>query len=214
MPGVVPLDAAAARGREVYVGEGCSYCHTQQVRPLAQDRVWGRPSRAGDYAYSTPQLLGSERTGPDLSNIGARQPSDGLAVDSSLRAARARARSIMPAYPWLFVAKDHADPGDVVVSVPPEYAPPGKVVVATRDEQDLVAYLTSLKQPALRRVAGAVNGMQMAPPPGGDSLGTIVVIVGAIATLLRVRRWRSARRCGPAKTAPDHPKNLIFRDDR
>ena len=36
-PGVVPLDAAAARGRDVYVGEGCSYCHTQQVRPLAQD---------------------------------------------------------------------------------------------------------------------------------------------------------------------------------
>ena len=35
--GVVPLDAAQARGRAVYVGEGCSYCHTQFVRPLAQD---------------------------------------------------------------------------------------------------------------------------------------------------------------------------------
>jgi len=148
-PGVVPLDAAAARGRDVYVGEGCSYCHTQQVRPLAQDRVWGRPSMGGDYAYSTPQLLGSERTGPDLTNIGARQPSD---VWQSIHLYEPRAlvhASIMPAYPWMFVAKDHAGPGDVVVNVPPEYAPQGKVIVATREEQDLVAYLKSLKQPAL-----------------------------------------------------------------
>lgn len=148
-PGIVPLDAAAARGREVYVGEGCSYCHTQQVRPLAQDRVWGRPSRAGDYAYSTPQLLGSERTGPDLTNIGARQPSD---VWNSIHLYEPRAlvhASIMPAYPWMFVAKDKAASGDVIVNVPPEYAPQGKVIVATREEQDLVAYLKSLKQPPL-----------------------------------------------------------------
>ncbi len=148
-PGVMPLGAAAARGREVYVGEGCSYCHTQQVRPLAQDRVWGRASVAGDYAYATPQLLGTERTGPDLSNIGARQPSD---VWQSIHLYEPRAlvhASIMPAYAWMFIAKDHAQPGDVVVSVPPEYAPPGKVIVTTREEQDLVAYLKSFKQPAL-----------------------------------------------------------------
>ena len=148
-PGVVPLDAVAARGRAVYVSEGCSYCHTQQVRPLAQDRVWGRASAAGDYAYSTPQLLGSERTGPDLSNIGARQPSG---VWHSIHFYEPRAlvhASIMPAYPWMFVVKDRADPGDVVVNVPPEYAPKDKVIVATRDEQDLVAYLKSLKQPPL-----------------------------------------------------------------
>jgi cytochrome c oxidase cbb3-type subunit II len=148
-PGIAPLNAAQARGRDVYVGEGCSYCHTQFVRPLAQDRVWGRASVAGDYAYSTPQLLGTERTGPDLSNIGARQPSN---VWQSIHLYEPRALvngSIMPAYPWLFVLKDKADPGDVVVNVPPAYAPPGKVVVATVDEQDLVAYLTSLKQTAL-----------------------------------------------------------------
>ena len=148
-PGFVPLSAAAARGRDAYVAEGCSYCHTQQVRPLAQDRVWGRASVASDYAYSTPELLGTERTGPDLSNVGVRQPSE---VWQSIHLYEPRAlvnASIMPAYPWLFVAKDHATPGDVVVSVPPEYAPKGKVIVTTREEQDLVAYLESLKQPAL-----------------------------------------------------------------
>jgi cytochrome c oxidase cbb3-type subunit 2 len=145
-PGVVPLDAAAARGRAIYVGEGCSYCHTQQVRPLAQDRVWGRPSVAGDFAYATPQLLGSERTGPDLTNIGTRQPS---AVWQSIHLFEPRAlvhASIMPAYPWLFVAKDRAAPGDDVVPVPPGYAPAGKVIVTTPAERDLVAYLASLRQ--------------------------------------------------------------------
>jgi cytochrome c oxidase cbb3-type subunit 2 len=119
------------------------------VRPLAQDRVWGRASVAVDYAYATPELLGTERTGPDLSNVGARQPSD---VWQSIHLYEPRAlvhASIMPAYPWMFVAKDRAEPGDVVVDVPPEYAPKGKVIVATREEQDLVAYLKSLKQPPL-----------------------------------------------------------------
>ena len=58
-----------------------------------------------------------------------------------------------------------------------------------------------------------MNGMQMAPPPGGDVLGTIVVIVGALVTLLafglavRATFW-------PGETAPDHPKNIILAEDR
>jgi cytochrome c oxidase cbb3-type subunit II len=43
-PGVSPLTSLQAEGREVYVANGCSYCHTQQVRPLQQDKVFGRPS--------------------------------------------------------------------------------------------------------------------------------------------------------------------------
>ena len=151
-PGVTPLSEAAARGRDVYVGEGCSYCHTQQVRPLAQDRVWGRPSTRGDYAFSTPQLLGTERTGPDLSNIGARQPS---AVWQLIHLYQPRSvvhASIMPAYPWLFAVKSAAAPGDVTVAVPPGYAPAG-VVVATQRAQDLTAYLAALKQAPLPTAA-------------------------------------------------------------
>lgn len=147
--GVMPLTAQQAAGREVYVGEGCSYCHTQQVRPLAQDAVWGRPSTAGDFVYATPQLLGTERTGPDLTNVGSRQPSD---VWNLIHLYQPRAlvhASIMPDYPWLFIVKDHAAPGDVTVAVPPGYAPAGKTIVATQPALDLVAYLKSLKQPAL-----------------------------------------------------------------
>ena len=72
-------------GLQVYLSEGCVYCHTQQVRPLTQDAErYGRASAPGDYARlaprdlwrQTPSVLGTERTGPDLSNVGERQPSD------------------------------------------------------------------------------------------------------------------------------------------
>jgi cytochrome c oxidase cbb3-type subunit 2 len=148
-PGLSPLSGAAARGREIFVGEGCSYCHTQQVRPLAQDLVFGRPSTRGDYAFATPELLGTERTGPDLTNVGARQPS---AVWNYIHLYEPRSvvsASIMPAYPWFFITKPHAEQGDVTVPVPPGYAPANAVVVAGPNAMDLVAYLLSLKQPRL-----------------------------------------------------------------
>jgi cytochrome c oxidase cbb3-type subunit 2 len=147
--GIKPLSAQAQRGREVYVAEGCAYCHTQQIRPLKQDLVFGRPSTAGDYAYSTPQLLGSERNGPDLSNVASLQPSDVWNLIHLYQPRSLVSQSIMPPYPWLFRVKPRADRADVVVRVPAAYAPKGGVLVATQEAQDLIAYLKSLKQPPL-----------------------------------------------------------------
>lgn len=147
--GLQPLSAQEDRGRQIYVAEGCSYCHTQQVRPLKQDLVFGRPSVAGDYAYATPQLLGTERTGPDLSNIGVRQPSD---VWQYIHLWDPRAvvhDSVMPRYTWLFQVKPQAGPQDVTVPLPPGFGPAHGVVVATNRAKDLVAYLKALKQPSL-----------------------------------------------------------------
>jgi cytochrome c oxidase cbb3-type subunit 2 len=144
--GLQPLNAQQARGRDIYVSEGCSYCHTQNVRPLVQDKIFGRPSVGGDYAYSTPQLLGTERTGPDLTNIGERQPSD---VWQYIHLWDPRAvvhESIMPRYTWLFQVKATADPSDITVPLPPGFGPKSGVVVATQQAKDLVAYLKSLKQ--------------------------------------------------------------------
>jgi cytochrome c oxidase cbb3-type subunit 2 len=145
-PGLHPFTAAQQRGRDIYVGEGCAYCHSQNVRPLQQDLVFGRPSVAGDYAYSTPELLGDHRNGPDLTNIGARQPSK---VWNYIHLWDPRAvvhDSIMPRYPWLFAVKPSAASGDEVVPVPPGYGPHSGVVVTTQDARDLVDYLEALKQ--------------------------------------------------------------------
>ncbi|NOZ82832.1 MAG: c-type cytochrome [Euryarchaeota archaeon] len=70
-PGVKPLSELEERGRQVYIREGCWYCHTQQVRNLSMDvQYYGRVSVPGEYAYDSPVLLGTERTGPDLARIG------------------------------------------------------------------------------------------------------------------------------------------------
>jgi cbb3-type cytochrome c oxidase subunit II len=60
--------AQETRGRDIYRREGCFYCHSQFTR--YQDRESGEMVEAGDYVYETPHVLGTERTGPDLSNIG------------------------------------------------------------------------------------------------------------------------------------------------
>ena len=63
-------------GREIYVREGCWYCHTQQVRPIQTDAGLGKVSQPGDYQYDYPHVLGTERTGPDLSHVGGKYEDD------------------------------------------------------------------------------------------------------------------------------------------
>ncbi len=143
-----PYTETQLRGRQVYVSNGCVYCHTQQPRDRSMgpdaERGWGRPSVPGDYYYDKPHLLGSMRTGPDLFNIGVRQPSKDWNL-GHLYQPRAYVRdSIMPAYPFLFTVKSAAEEGDQVVNLPPGVAPEGKVVVANREALDLVVYLQGL----------------------------------------------------------------------
>ena len=126
--------------------EGCGFCHTQFVRDLPMDRPYGRPSRPGDYALEDPPMLGTQRTGPDLADVGTRQPSEAWHLIHLYDPRAVVPQSVMPAYRWYFVEKDQAGPGDVVVPVPAGSAPRGKVIVAGPDAKALVRYLLSLKQ--------------------------------------------------------------------
>ena len=146
--GLKPYTSAQLRGREVYIANGCVYCHTQQPRDrnLGPDheRGWGRASVPGDYVYDKPHLLGSMRTGPDLFNIGVRQPSKDWHLGHLYQPRAYVPGSIMPAYPYLFEAKAAAEPGDEVVKLPPGQGPAGNVVVARPEALDLVKYLQGL----------------------------------------------------------------------
>ncbi len=171
-PGVEPLTPLQAAGREVYVANGCSYCHTQQVRPLPQDKVFGRPSAPGDFAYQTPELLGSERTGPDLTNIGVRQPSPVWQYIHLYNPRAVVPESVMPAFDWMFQVVDQAPAGVTPVALPKAYAPARGVVVPTREAQTLLAYLLSLKQPGLPggvdetgHAMPEIAGTSPSPPP-------------------------------------------------
>jgi cytochrome c oxidase cbb3-type subunit 2 len=165
--GVQPLTALESEGRAVYVANGCSYCHTQQVRPLDEDKVFGRASAAGDFAYQTPELLGSERTGPDLTNIGMRQPSPVWQYIHLYDPRAVVPESIMPSFNWMFEVVDRAPPGVSAVPLPKAYAPAHGVVVPSHEAQALAAYLASLKQPPMSEAEGAGGGLAMAGTASG-----------------------------------------------
>lgn len=146
--GLNPYTEQELRGRDQYVGLACISCHTQQSRGpesgVDAERGWGRPAVAADYVYDSPHLLGTMRTGPDLFNIGARQPSIDWQLGHLYQPRAYVPGSVMPSFPFLFEIKAQAADGDTVVTLPPSAAPAQGVVVAKPEALDLVAYLLSL----------------------------------------------------------------------
>lgn len=167
--GLKPYTHEQLVGRQSYIANGCVYCHSQQPRDIKQApdfaRGWGRASVAGDYAYDTPHLLGTMRTGPDLLNIGARQPSKDWQLGHLYQPRAYTPGSIMPPYPHLFeIRKGQAQANDTVVNLPPAFAKPGEVVVAKPEALALVAYLLALDRtyPALPPLPKAANSAEAA----------------------------------------------------
>jgi len=70
------LSGSGLQGREIYVAEGCWYCHTQQVRPIVTDANLGPVTQPDLLASFAPDTLGIQRIGPDLAHAGSRQPTD------------------------------------------------------------------------------------------------------------------------------------------
>jgi cytochrome c oxidase cbb3-type subunit 2 len=159
LPNYKPLTASELRGKNSFVSNGCVACHTQQVRNVEMDNVWGeRPGIAADYAgvkrldfwRNSATLMGTERTGPDLTNVGKRQPSMAWNLLHLYQPRAVVPTSIMPSYKWLFEPKEKLEEDDVEVIVPSEFLQGEKrKIVASQEALDLVAYLQSLKQVSL-----------------------------------------------------------------
>nr|MBP9689125.1 cbb3-type cytochrome c oxidase subunit II [Bacteroidia bacterium] len=41
LPGAKPLTADEFAGKQIYIANGCVACHTQQVRNVDMDKMWG-----------------------------------------------------------------------------------------------------------------------------------------------------------------------------
>jgi cytochrome c oxidase cbb3-type subunit 2 len=142
----------AAEGAEVYRNLGCAECHTQQVRPKGQgsdyERGWGqRRSVAQDYLQDYPVLLGSLRVGPDLANVGARQPDAAVQLQHLYKPKLTQADSSMPPYPFLFEKRKLVagqKPSPEALQIPG--APTDIEIVPKPEAHALVAYLLSLRQ--------------------------------------------------------------------
>jgi cytochrome c oxidase cbb3-type subunit II len=88
------------QGRAVYIQNGCTYCHTQFIRNIDWDLGAERIAQSGDYVAEQPHLLGSERTGPDLSQEGGEHPDD-WHVAHFINPRFTRPESIMPNWEFL-----------------------------------------------------------------------------------------------------------------
>lgn len=159
LPNYESLSEQAILGKKSFIANGCVACHTQQVRNVDMDKNWGdRPGIAADYANisrtdlwrNTATLMGTERTGPDLTNIGKRQPSMAWNLLHLYQPRAVVEQSIMPAHPWLFEIKKEVGKDEVEVIVPDAYRKGinGKII-ASQEALNLVTYLQSLKQTPL-----------------------------------------------------------------
>lgn len=107
--GLKPLGALELTGRDVYIREGCTVCHSQMVRPMrSETERYGHYSVAGEQVYEHPFLWGSKRTGPDLARVGQRY-SDEWHRAHLFNPRDVVPESIMPSYPWLF--QNDIEPG-------------------------------------------------------------------------------------------------------
>lgn len=127
-----------------------------RIRPVGPDMDWGwgrRATVAQDYLWDNPVMLGSQRLGPDLANVGIRQPDPKwhlihlYAPDSKVKG------STMPPYRFLFEVRkkgrlpspDALELPEGVVELPEGVVETEYEVVPTDEARALVAYLLSLR---------------------------------------------------------------------
>jgi len=112
---VTPYTPLEVAGRDIYIREGCYLCHSQMVRPMRAEILrYGDWTRAAEYQYDRPFLLGSRRLGPDLQRQGGKYP-DAWHYEHMRDPRSTSPGSVMPPYPWLHTSK--IDPGDIAASV-------------------------------------------------------------------------------------------------
>ncbi|HYD53766.1 MAG TPA: cytochrome-c oxidase, cbb3-type subunit II [Gemmatimonadaceae bacterium] len=115
LAGVTPYTPLEVAGRDIYIREGCYVCHSQMIRPMRAELLrYGEWSRAGEYAYDRPFLLGSRRIGPDLHRVGGKYP-DAWHFEHMRDPRSTSPGSVMPTYQWLH--RDAYDVADIAASV-------------------------------------------------------------------------------------------------
>jgi hypothetical protein len=91
-------------GRNIYIAEACWHCHSQQVRPVANEDVrFGPVSTAAEQNHELmmPQLMGTRRVGPDLSRESGFRSND-WHVAHFYDPRSVTPTSVMPAFTWFF----------------------------------------------------------------------------------------------------------------
>ncbi len=171
---------ALRAGRDEYVGQVCWHCHSQFVRPVANEAVrFGRVRSAADdnNELQRPVLWGTRRVGPDLTNEGGRRSND-WHVAHFWDPEGTSPDSVMPRYTWFF-----RDGFQVVRGIDPElaarqglssereYAYPG--VFETQAEAE--AELARIRESADPNLKAETARLRVVPAKGPDGDGLAII---------------------------------------
>ena len=120
------------------------------IVPVGPDiaRGWGlRRSVAEDFLYDYPVMLGSQRVGPDLADVGVRLSDPAYHLLHLFAPQFLVKGSTMPPYQFLFDKRRiERYPSPDALVLPPQLAPePGYEFVPKPEAKALVAYLVSLR---------------------------------------------------------------------
>jgi cytochrome c oxidase cbb3-type subunit I/II len=148
---VTPYTPLEIAGRDIYIREGCYLCHSQWVRPMRAEVLrYGEWSRAPEYQFDRPFLLGSRRMGPDLHRLAQKYP-DAWHYQHMLDPRSTSPGSVMPPYPWLLTSK--VDPGNVQASI--RALKKAGVPYTDADVEGVAASLQAQGQEIVTSLAGA-----------------------------------------------------------
>ena len=134
-PGGTNLSGEPYRGYDVFLAQGCTYCHTLYLRPEDVVTGWGEGAKAedvsqiGDFVNFPYALLGTQRDGPDLTLIGRKIPDMTYQMEHLRDPRKFKPKSVMPTYGYL----------------------------SDRDLRDLAAFLVSLGNLPAELKAGQVK---------------------------------------------------------
>ncbi len=172
LPGAAK-EAADAAAKQLAVGGAKAQV---EIVPTGPDiaRGWGkRRTVAEDFLFDYPVMLGSQRVGPDLANVGTRLPDANWHL-RHLYAPRLEVKgSTMPPYRFLFEKRriERVRSPDAL-TLPPELAPEvGYEIVPKPQAKALVAYLLSLRADAPLFVAPMTVAAAV-PDAGASPAGT------------------------------------------
>ena len=148
-----------------------------RIVPTGPDlaRGWGRRRTvAEDYLFDSPVMPGSQRVGPDLANVGLRQPDANWHL-LHLYAPQAQVKgSTMPPYRFLFETRRiRFQPSPEALVLPAELAPPpGSEVVPKPAARALAAHLVNLRADAPLFTAPLTVAAATAAPAATNAVPT------------------------------------------
>ena len=93
-------------GKNMFIREGCWWCHTLLPEETQDWQAFGIPPRLGDFNDESPTAFGSDRKAPDLLHVGSRNSSKEWMMMHFFNPRLVQPHSIMPRFDYLWGKED------------------------------------------------------------------------------------------------------------